>query len=111
MIRIIDNKRIDLTNDEFSLYEKICRSYDQPNFKGEYLFEELFESDNNGFITFLKPPTNYTTPEVIFFLINIMVHQHLRISCGEADLVIAEARSIVAEMRELINNLKVKNEN
>ena len=106
MIRIIDNKRVDLTNDEFALYEKICRSYDRPNFKGEYLFEDLFESDDKGFITFLKPPTNYTTPEVIFFLINIMVHQHLRKRCGEADLVIAEARKTTAEMREVMAEMK-----
>jgi hypothetical protein len=110
MIRIIDNKKVDLTNDEFSLYEKICRSYDRPNFKGEYLFEDLFESDDKGFIIFLKPPTNYTTPEVVFFLINIMVHQHLRKSCGEADAVIAEARKTIFEMRELIDELKKINE-
>jgi hypothetical protein len=106
MIRIIDNKKVDLTNDEFILYEKICRSYDRANFKGEYLFEDLFESDSKGFITFLKPPTNYTTPEVVFFLINIMVHQHLRKSCGEADAVIAEARKTIFEMREMIHEMK-----
>ncbi len=106
MIRIIDNKRVDLTNDEFALYEKICRSYDRANFKGEYLFEDLFESDDKGFITFLKPPTNYTTPEVIFYLIDITVHQHLRKSCGEADLVIADAHKTIAEMRELIDEMK-----
>lgn len=106
MIRIIDNKRVDLTNDEFALYEKICRSYDRPNFKGEYLFEDLFESDDKGFITFLKPPTNYTTPEVIFYLIDITVHQHLRRSCGEADAVICEARKTISEMRELIDEMK-----
>ncbi len=106
MIRIIDNKRVDLTNDEFSLYEKICRSYDRPNFKGEYLFEDLFESDDKGFITFLKPPTNYTTPEVIFYLIDITVHQHLRRSCGEVDLVIAEARKTITEMREMVDEIK-----
>ena len=106
MIRIIDNKRVDLTNDEFALYEKICRSYDRANFKGEYLFEDLFESDDKGFITFLKPPTNYTTPEVIFYLTNIMIHQHLRRSCGEADLVIGEARKTIAEMREMVDEMK-----
>lgn len=106
MIRIIDNKRVDLTNDEFALYEKICRSYDRANFKGEYLFEDLFESDDKGFITFLKPPTNYTTPEVVFFLINIMVHQYLRKSCGEAGAVIGEARKTIVEMRELIDEMK-----
>lgn len=106
MIRIIDNKKVDLTNDEFILYEKICRSYDRPNFKGEYLFEDLFESDDKGFITFLKPPTNYTTPEVIFYLIDITVHQHLRRSCGEVDTVISEARKTIAEMRKMIDEMK-----
>jgi hypothetical protein len=49
---------------------------------------------------------NYTTPEVVFFLINIMVHQHLRKSCGEADAVIAEARKTIFEMREMIHEMK-----
>jgi hypothetical protein len=108
MIRIIDNKKVDLTNDEFILYEKICRSYDRANFKGEYLFEDLFESDNNGFIVFLKPPTNYTTPEIVFYLINIMVHQYLRKSCNEVDSIVSEAKKTISEMKNLIENLKNK---
>jgi hypothetical protein len=58
--RIINNKRIDLTEDEWRLYQEICRSYDKPNFKGSDLFAELFETDAKGIITYLKPPTRFT---------------------------------------------------
>lgn len=78
MIRIIDNKKIDLTDDEWGLYQSICKSYDGPNFRGADLFIDLFETDNNGIIVFLKPPKYQTSFEVFLFLISIMNHQHLR---------------------------------
>ena len=35
MLRIIDNKKIDLTDSEFALYNEICKSYDRNNFSGK----------------------------------------------------------------------------
>ncbi len=72
MLRIIDNKKISLTADEFALYERIAQSYDRPNFQGKDLFNGLFETDDNGIIIFLKPPTaKYTSMEVYMFLVSI----------------------------------------
>ena len=79
-MKVIDNKRIDLTVDEWNMYQKIVRSYTTATSKGEDLFIDLFETDEHGIITFLKPPSKrQTSLEVFLFLISIMVHQHLRI--------------------------------
>lgn len=97
MIKIIDNKKVELTADEVAVYEKICKSYDRPNFKGQMLFIDLFESDENGIITFIKPPTAYTSMEVVIFLMSIMQHQHLRIMYKEMDEKLAKMQKQVDE--------------
>lgn len=104
-MKIIDNKRVDLTNDEFSMYEQICRSYDRPNFKGEYLFESHFETNGEGIITFVKPPTKqYSTLEVFCFLISVMVNQHLRLVHNQMDSFVKEAgekyKGMLTEVQE-----------
>ncbi len=78
-IRIIDNKKLALTQSEWDMYQSICRSYDRSNFKGEELFKDLFESDNNGIIIFLKPPASrYTSVEIFLFISALMTHQNIR---------------------------------
>lgn len=84
-LRIIDNKRIEMTDDEWNLYEKICHSYDDINFKGEFLFKGLFETNNDGIIIFLRPPVTKTSFEVYLFLINLTVQQHLRLMHQQVD--------------------------
>lgn len=111
MLRIIDNKRIHLTDSEFKLYQEICRSYDTPNFKGEDLFKELFETDKNGIIIFLRPPTKqYTSMEVYMFLTNVMIHQHLGTACEHVENVLKEAKEVISEGRQLISELKKSRE-
>ena len=79
MIKIIDNKKIEMTDDEWTMYEKIVKSYTTSTNKGEDLFIDLFETDENGVIIFLKPPSKRQTSfEVFLFLMAIMQHQHLR---------------------------------
>ncbi len=114
MIRIIDNKKIWLTDDEFALYQRIAKSYDRPNFDGRDLFKGLFETDEDGIIVFLKPPTSkYTSMEVYMFLVSVMVHQHLGAACQHVDKLAAhldekikEVDQVIAEGRQLINELK-----
>jgi hypothetical protein len=87
-IRIIDNKKIELTDDEFSLYNEICKSYDNAHRRGKDLFEALFETDDNGVIIFLRPPTKkYSSMEVYMFLVGVMVHQHLGAACDQVDVL------------------------
>lgn len=119
MLRIIDNKRIELTDSEFKLYQEICRSYDGPKFKGEELFKDLFETDKNGIIIFLRPPNkSYTSMEVFMFLVSVMVHQHLGVGCKELNSLIAQNKEVlnlvadvpkrVAELEEKIRYLESK---
>lgn len=69
-----------MTDDEWSMYQKIVKSYTTPTNKGEDLFMELFESDDNGIIIFLKPPSRFRTSlEVFLFLMSLMQQQHLRL--------------------------------
>ena len=75
-----------MTNDEWNMYEKICHSYDDINFKGSELFMDLFETDDNGIIVFLRPPsTRKTSFEVFLFLISLMQNQHLRLVHKQVD--------------------------
>jgi hypothetical protein len=92
-MRVIDNKRVDLTDDESQLYQKIVASYTSLTNKGEDLFIDLFETDENGIIIFLKPPSKRQTSfEVFLFLMSVMQHQHLRIMYKKVDELCAEAR-------------------
>lgn len=110
MRRIIDKKRIDLTDDEWQLYQEICKSYDRPNFKGSDLFAELFETDENGIIVFLKPPTNYTSMEVFLFMMSVMMHQHLRVMYGKVDEAIADCKVATDKVNVLIADLERRRE-
>ena len=99
MIRVIDHKKVELTDDEFAMYQKICRSYDRPNFKGEDLFSEHFNSNDDGIITFVLPPSKkYTTMEVFCFLISIMVNQHLRLVHKQTDILVKETKEAIDKL-------------
>ena len=87
-LRVIDNKRIDLTAAEWDLYLEICKSYDdeRSHRKGKDMFVGLFETNKEGMIIFLKPPTHkFSSMEVYMFLVGIMVHQHLGMACDHVD--------------------------
>lgn len=78
-LKIIDNKKVEMTNDEWNMYQKIVQSYTTASNKGEDLFIDLFETDNDGIIIYLKPPSKFRTSfEVFLFLMSLMQHQHLR---------------------------------
>ena len=102
-LRIIDHKRIDLTSDEYDLYLKIVASYTNPPYqKGEDLFIDLFETDDNGLIIFLKPPSKrQTSMEIFLFLSSLMLQQHLRASVNEFN-------TICKKMQDRINILDAK---
>jgi hypothetical protein len=98
-IHIIDNKKLSLTPEEWTMYQSICRSYDRPNFKGEELFKDLFETDGDGIIVFLKPPASrYTSMEVFLFLSAIFQHQHMRKMYGQLQLLMGEVRTKLQEV-------------
>ncbi len=94
MIRIICNKKVDLTDDEWEMYQSICKSYDNPpSMKGESLFQNLFEADDDGVIQFLRPPTErYVSMEVFLFLVAIFQQQHARLIYGKLEDLMNEVK-------------------
>lgn len=104
-IKIIDNKKVSMTGAEFDLYTSICRSYDRKNFKGEELFKNLFETDENGVIVFIKPPTTAATSiEVFFFIIALFQHQNMRLQYQQFDQLKSEMREALKGIREVNKN-------
>lgn len=92
-LKIIDNKKIDMTDDEWSMYQKIVKSYTTMTNRGEDLFIDLFETDENGIIMFLKPPSKRQTSfEVFLFLMSLMQHQHLRQMQKQVDDLCSQVR-------------------
>jgi hypothetical protein len=109
MRRIVDHKRVEMTNDEFTLYQNICRSYDRPNFKGDELFRDHFEVNGDGIIIFVKPPhQKYSSLEVFCFLISLMVNQHMRIVQEQNKMMIKEAADKINKQIKELEDLKVK---
>lgn len=102
MIQIIDNKKVEMTPDEHQMYLKIVKSYTNLNNKGEDLFIDLFETNDDGIIVFLKPPSKRQTSfEVFLFLMALMQHQHLRIMRQEVS-------DICQQIKEKVHELEAK---
>ncbi len=92
-IKIVDNKKVEMTDDEWSMYQKIVKSYTSLTNKGEDLFIDLFETNDDGIIIFLKPPSKrQTSLEVFLFLMSLMQHQHLRLMHKQVDDAVAEMK-------------------
>jgi hypothetical protein len=109
MIKIINHKKVDMTNDEIRMYEAICRSYDEPNVnrKGEDLFVDHFEVNSDGIITFVKPPQKrYSSIEVYCFLSSLMMNQHMRSLYAQNQSLINEATIKINSLIGEINALK-----
>ena len=99
-LRVVCNKRLDMTDDEFQLYQKIVKSYTTPTNKGEDLFIDLFESDGRGVIVFLRPPsTRRTTLEVFLFLMSLSQHQHLRLMQEQVDDLCKQIKEKLATIK------------
>jgi hypothetical protein len=100
MIQIIDNKKIEMTPDEHQLYQRIVKSYTTISNKGEDLFIDLFETDQDGVIIFLKPPSKRQTSfEIWMFLMSLMQNQHLRIMRRQVDEMHAEIKAEIQSLK------------
>ena len=78
-LKVITNKRVDMNDVEWEMYQNIVKSYTTSTNKGEDLFLDLFETDGAGVITVLRPPSaRRTTLEIFLFLMSLMQAQHLR---------------------------------
>jgi hypothetical protein len=104
-IRIVNNKRVDMTPDESAMYDKIVKSYTTLTNKGEDLFIDLFETDEHGIIVYLKPPSKrQTSMEVFLFLISLMQHQHLRIVQSQVNDICTQMKAKIAEIDEKLKD-------
>lgn len=102
-LHIIDNKRVEMTNDEWVMYQKIVKSYTSVTNNGADLFSDLFEVDEKGVIVMLKPPSKRQTSfEVWLFLMALQSQQHLRVMYGQ----IADIRQ---QMQDKMKDLEKKN--
>jgi hypothetical protein len=105
--RIIDNKKVLITDDEYSFYEVICKGYNRPNFEGKELFQDHFEANENGIIIFVKPPhKKYSSLEVYTFLVSIMVNQQLRLAQDQVQTLINEAKELIKTKIEDLDKQK-----
>lgn len=106
-IRIVDCKKLDMTDDEYAIFEKIVKSYTtMPTMNGRDLFIDLFESDDKGIIMFLKPPSKrQTTFEVFLFLISLQQHQHLRLMHEEVADIASQMKAKILEIDEKLSKL------
>jgi len=102
-IKIIDNKRILLTNDEWKFYKSLCKAYETDNQRGEEFFKEHFETNKHGILTFVRPPhKRYSSLEIYTFLVSIMINQHLRLMQSQVDTLIKEATKKYGEIVEQV---------
>ena len=76
---------------------------------GKVLFDDLFETDGEGLLIFLKPPRKMFSFEVVVFLQNVMVNQHLRKIYAEHDEALKELRREIQELKTLKQELKNSN--
>lgn len=108
MIKIIDNHRIEMTNDEWKAYEEICKAYDEPPAqRGRDLFAGLFETDENGMIVFLRPPHNRVcTFEIYLFMMSLMTHQWLRKGNSAIETAVKKLDEKMKEVDKVLADIK-----
>jgi hypothetical protein len=106
-IRIVNNKKLEMSNDEYSMYQSICASYDDGNTRGSDLFIDLFETDDDGIIVFLKPPSKRATSlEVFLFLVSLMTQQHLRVMYSQVGSMASDMKNKLKEYDEKLSKLE-----
>jgi len=97
MIKAIGNKKIELSKEEYSYFLSLKDVFGESSFIG------LFETDDSGSITLIKPGLdNPTSMAVIFFLLNVMLNQRLR----RLDNKIAKIENIESRIRILEEGTK-----
>ena len=79
MIRVVDYKAVDMTDEEFEYYNKLVKEFTFGLYNGKEQFHDMFEVDDDGCISMIQPPLKKETAwAVIVFLQNLMVNQRLR---------------------------------
>jgi hypothetical protein len=99
MIGIIDHKKIDMSQEDWDRYRKMIKSYTTVDMKGEDLFVDLFETNNDGIITTIKSPSNRRTSfEIFLFIIAIYQHQHMKLIHEQVDDICEQFKEKIKEL-------------
>lgn len=97
MIRAVGNKRLDLNDSEYSYFQEIKKAVGEADFVG------LFKTDKNGLITAITPPTNKgINVIVVYFILNVMINQRVRILEGS----LKKVENFVDQIPDLPNMLE-----
>jgi len=77
-MKVIDHQKVDITDEEYEYYQELVKQFTDENNKGTDYFKGLFRTDEDGFITIIKP-TKTVPWAVLFFVQQVMITQRLRI--------------------------------
>ena len=77
MIRGIGYIKVEISEQEYEYYKQLIKRYTDDNHKGSNYFVNLFETDSKNRITIIKP-TKSIPWEILFFVQNLMINQHMR---------------------------------
>lgn len=86
MIKAIDYKKIDLTEVEYRFYQELVKQYTDDSHKGSDYFHDLFDTDDDGIITIIKPIKSIPWA-ILFFVQNVMINQKLRSNDQRIDAI------------------------
>jgi len=86
MIKAIDHRKIDITEEEYKFYQKLIKMHTDDSNKGTDYFKDLFETDDDGIITIIKPVKSIPWA-VLFFVQNVMINQKLRSNDQRLDAI------------------------
>lgn len=79
MIRVIDYKKVDMTDEEFDYYTRLVKEFTYGTYNGKDQFHDLFDVDDDGCISIINPPFRKDVSwAVIFFIQNLMINQRIR---------------------------------
>lgn len=105
-LKVVDNKRLEMTDEEFAMYQKIVKSYTTATNRGEDLFKDLFETDERGIIVLLKPPSKFRTSlEVFLFIMSLQQQQHIRIMYEQVADIAQQMKDKVEEIDQKLKKL------
>jgi len=79
MHKVIDYKKVNMSEEEFNYYKHLVEIFTdkEKNISGSVYFKDLFDVDENGFITLIK--TEKSVPwAILFFIQQLMISQRLR---------------------------------
>lgn len=67
-----------MTDQEFLYYKELVKQFSTETFNAEEFFRDLFDTDNEGFITMIMPKKSIPL-SILHFVQMLMINQRLRI--------------------------------